>query len=302
MSPYIVTAGFLSGTALATAYASSDLLLFPSTVETFGNVTLESLAAGCPVVVDSNCSGHLVRQGVNGEAVSPGQEDGYYEAVKRLVCDHAYRETCASQSRESVKDFSAEAIQQRMVDNYLEMAQLNGTGAVESISSSQKTESARVSSQRLYMLWRLIFIFVYPIVTIITGIANVFALCECSPWKTVKKYPKSNNNVSELRLEIVRDEDEMETDDDVESGRMDRRLKRRRPGARGKGKVRVLRAGEHLPPARPAENLPRPGPVWLPVDRHDLVDVQHVRLRAPPSVKKAGRCQLPAAGCRWMLL
>lgn len=38
--------GWLSGTALAEAYASSDILLFPSDVETFGNVTLEALASG----------------------------------------------------------------------------------------------------------------------------------------------------------------------------------------------------------------------------------------------------------------
>lgn len=39
-----VCCGWLSGVALAEAYASADILLFPSAVETFGNVTLEALA------------------------------------------------------------------------------------------------------------------------------------------------------------------------------------------------------------------------------------------------------------------
>ena len=37
----VAVKGWLSGLDLAEAYASSDILLFPSDVETFGNVTLE---------------------------------------------------------------------------------------------------------------------------------------------------------------------------------------------------------------------------------------------------------------------
>lgn len=43
--------GFLSGKELAEWYASSDLLVFPSTTETFGNVILEAFASGIPAVV-----------------------------------------------------------------------------------------------------------------------------------------------------------------------------------------------------------------------------------------------------------
>jgi glycosyltransferase involved in cell wall biosynthesis len=35
---------------LAVAYASADLFMFPSLTETFGNVTLEALASGTPVL------------------------------------------------------------------------------------------------------------------------------------------------------------------------------------------------------------------------------------------------------------
>ena len=38
------------GEDLSRHYASGDLFLFPSTTETFGNVTLEAMACGLPVI------------------------------------------------------------------------------------------------------------------------------------------------------------------------------------------------------------------------------------------------------------
>lgn len=73
----VVCCGWLSGAALGEAYASSDVLLFPSDVETFGNVTLEALASGCPCVVEEKCGGHLVTHGVNGFTCPAGIYDLY---------------------------------------------------------------------------------------------------------------------------------------------------------------------------------------------------------------------------------
>lgn len=50
----VIYTGFLEGERLATAYASSDVFVFPSTTDTFGNVVLEAQASGLPVVV-SDC-------------------------------------------------------------------------------------------------------------------------------------------------------------------------------------------------------------------------------------------------------
>jgi glycosyltransferase involved in cell wall biosynthesis len=43
--------GVLHGEALAEAYASADLFVFPSTTDTFGNVVLEAQASGLPIIV-----------------------------------------------------------------------------------------------------------------------------------------------------------------------------------------------------------------------------------------------------------
>ncbi len=46
-----VFAGTLTGQDLSQAYASSDIFVFPSTTDTFGNVVLEAQASGLPVIV-----------------------------------------------------------------------------------------------------------------------------------------------------------------------------------------------------------------------------------------------------------
>jgi len=43
--------GYLTGEELACAYASSDIFVFPSTTDTFGNVVMEAQASGLPVIV-----------------------------------------------------------------------------------------------------------------------------------------------------------------------------------------------------------------------------------------------------------
>lgn len=65
--PQHVFAGMRSGEDLATHYASGDLFLFPSLTETFGNVTLEALASGLPVVAYAYAAAaELLHSGENG--------------------------------------------------------------------------------------------------------------------------------------------------------------------------------------------------------------------------------------------
>lgn len=128
--PYIFSKGWLSGVALAEAYASCDVLLFPSDVETFGNVTLEALAAGIPAVVENNCSAHLVTDAVEGYAVHQGIDDPsdeqqkeaciqrYLEATRSIVMDAELRLKFARNARLKADLFSNRMVQQRMIDNY----------------------------------------------------------------------------------------------------------------------------------------------------------------------------------------
>jgi glycosyltransferase involved in cell wall biosynthesis len=65
--PDIIFPGMLSQKDLSVYYASSDLFVFPSQTETFGNVTLEALASGIPVLAfDCAAARDWVEHGVNG--------------------------------------------------------------------------------------------------------------------------------------------------------------------------------------------------------------------------------------------
>ena len=78
--------GYLAGEELASAYASGDAFLFPSSTETLGLVLLEAMAAGCPVV-GANRGGipDIVSDGINGCLYDPDRSDSLITAVQRLM-------------------------------------------------------------------------------------------------------------------------------------------------------------------------------------------------------------------------
>jgi glycosyltransferase involved in cell wall biosynthesis len=92
--------GYLSGDALASAYASGDAFVFPSSTETLGLVLLEAMAAGCPVV-GANRGGipDIVTDGVNGRLYEPDQPSSLITAVQRLLGDQASRRQLRQSAR-----------------------------------------------------------------------------------------------------------------------------------------------------------------------------------------------------------
>lgn len=76
--PDAIFTGMCSQAHLAVVYASADLLLFPSLTETFGNVTLESLASGTPVLAfDCAAASELVQDTQNGWLVAGDDAQRY---------------------------------------------------------------------------------------------------------------------------------------------------------------------------------------------------------------------------------
>lgn len=87
-NPDLVFAGQRTGADLAAHYASADLFLFPSLTETYGNVTLEALASGLPVVAyDYAATGEHVRHGRNGVAVPYGDATAFVDHAAALASD-----------------------------------------------------------------------------------------------------------------------------------------------------------------------------------------------------------------------
>lgn len=87
-APEAIFTGFLTGTDLASAYASADLLLFPSLTETFGNVLLEGMASGVVTVsYHLAASRRFVEPGVNGYAAtqeSPSMQNASDAFVRQV--------------------------------------------------------------------------------------------------------------------------------------------------------------------------------------------------------------------------
>jgi phosphatidylinositol alpha 1,6-mannosyltransferase len=84
--------GEITGGDLARALASSDVFLHPSITEAFGNVTLEAMACGVPVVAaDASGSTNLVRSGETGTLVDGAESDEFADALEHYARDPAVR-------------------------------------------------------------------------------------------------------------------------------------------------------------------------------------------------------------------
>jgi glycosyltransferase involved in cell wall biosynthesis len=91
--------GYLTGRELSEAYASADVFVFPSALETFGLVVTEAMAAGLPVVA-SRVGGipDVVDEGRTGHTFRVGDETGLVHGVRQIV---ASKQRIAQMGREA---------------------------------------------------------------------------------------------------------------------------------------------------------------------------------------------------------
>ena len=102
--PDIAFTGALRGEALAAAYASADVFVFPSLTDTFGNVVLEAHASGLPAIVaDRGGPPEIVSSHGSGLVTEAGP-DALAAAMRRLRDDAELRNTLRERALAKARD------------------------------------------------------------------------------------------------------------------------------------------------------------------------------------------------------
>ena len=117
--PDATFAGFQRGEDLAACYASSDMFLFPSLTETFGNVTAEAMASGLAVVAfDDAAAGQLIVHRGNGLLAPKDDPAQFVRLCTGLACDKALRERLGARARDTALTMGWENIVRNVEDQY----------------------------------------------------------------------------------------------------------------------------------------------------------------------------------------
>ena len=122
--------GLQEGPDLGRAVASMDMLFNPSVTETFGNVTLEAMAAGLPVVAASATgSRSLVHDGITGKLVRPGAVDRFATALAFYCENEEARIAAGKAGCEASRRYGWDEVNQELVDAYLRLVRQHQAGA-----------------------------------------------------------------------------------------------------------------------------------------------------------------------------
>jgi glycosyltransferase involved in cell wall biosynthesis len=117
--PGAIFVGQQTGTDLARALASADVFLNPSSTEAFGNVTLEAMASGLPVVAaEATGATTLVRTGETGVLVEAGDIDGFADALEAYARDPELRRRHGEGGLAFAKTMDWDAINSAAIDVY----------------------------------------------------------------------------------------------------------------------------------------------------------------------------------------
>ena len=134
-NPDFIFAGVQRGDALARHYASADLFPFSSLSETFGNVILEALAAGLPVVAfaEGAAREHLI-DGVNGYCIASGNSAAFIEAAANLGGNSALIRHMGRAAHQGMAGLSPDAVIRDFENLLRDLAEENSDASAAAVS------------------------------------------------------------------------------------------------------------------------------------------------------------------------
>jgi glycosyltransferase involved in cell wall biosynthesis len=116
LGDYVLMPGFKQYAELPAWYGLASAFVHASTVEQWGLVVNEAMAAGLPVLVSDRCgcACDLVRDGVNGFAFDPYDIAGLAALMQRLAHGYVDREAMGRASRAIIADWGPECFAQAL--------------------------------------------------------------------------------------------------------------------------------------------------------------------------------------------
>ncbi len=122
----VVFTGALRGEALACAYASADIFVFPAANETMGNVVLEAMASGLPVVAPT--VGGFTDYAAHEETAllfPPEDREALVAHIARLVQHPALAQRLGAAGRARMERQSWDAVFDTLMEQYQRATQLH---------------------------------------------------------------------------------------------------------------------------------------------------------------------------------
>jgi phosphatidylinositol alpha 1,6-mannosyltransferase len=137
--------GSLAGRELSAAYASSDILVFPSTTETFGNVVVEAMASGLPpICAAEGGAGGSIQHGITGFITNPRDASDIARHVGLLLDDPSKLLSMGKAARAYARTQTWEGIFERLFADYKSVVSQYVPGRRQ----GKRTKAASLRGQR----------------------------------------------------------------------------------------------------------------------------------------------------------
>jgi glycosyltransferase involved in cell wall biosynthesis len=122
LMPEALFLGYQGGADLSAAYASCDMLVFPSTTETFGNVTVEAMASGLPPICAREGGAYgIIKDKVTGLIAEPRDAGSLAEKIELLLDNPNLRKDISENVYEFAQTQSWDNIFKKLFGSYTDI-------------------------------------------------------------------------------------------------------------------------------------------------------------------------------------